>query len=85
MYILPVWNVTPGMRMSEKSDSTTVFVEGMITPIFARKPTTSGMATSYSEKILSRDPLVCVLVVRRLSSVKGKEEPVEHGRELKGY
>jgi len=26
-----------------------------------------------------------VLVVRRLSSVKGKEEPVEHGRELKGY
>jgi hypothetical protein len=25
-----------------------------------------------------------VLVVRRVSSVKGKEEPVEHGGELKG-
>src|SRR2546430_5420593 len=43
MYILPVWNVTPGMRRSKKSDSTTVFVEGIITPIFARKPTTSGI------------------------------------------
>src|SRR5258705_9676583 len=43
MYIRPAWNVTPGGPMRLKSCSTTVLVEGTMTPNFARQPTTSGM------------------------------------------
>src|SRR5215470_12128043 len=42
MYMRPVWKVTPGGAMRLKSCSTTVFVEGTMTPILARQPTTSG-------------------------------------------
>src|SRR5215469_3702821 len=42
MYMRPAWKVTPGGAMRLKSCSTTVFVEGTMTPILARQPTTSG-------------------------------------------
>src|SRR5262247_2254868 len=42
MYMRPVWKVTPGGAIRLKSCSTTVFVEGTMTPILARQPTTSG-------------------------------------------
>src|ERR1700730_3011285 len=42
MYMRPAWKVTPGGAMRLKSCSTTVLVEGTMTPSFARQPTTSG-------------------------------------------
>src|SRR5499427_6302681 len=42
MYMRPAWKVTPGGAMRLKSCSTTVFVEGTMTPILARQPTMSG-------------------------------------------
>src|SRR5215831_8323152 len=45
MYMRPAWHVTPGGAMRLKSCSTTVLVEGTITPSFLRQPTASGMET----------------------------------------
>ncbi len=43
-YMRPAWHVTPGGASRAKSASTTVLVDGTMTPSFARYPVTSGTA-----------------------------------------
>ena len=54
MYMRPAWHVTPGGAIRLKSCSTTVLVEGTMTPSFARQPTTSGMRASPTSSPCTR-------------------------------